>query len=425
MNSNNQIGLGMNIFRLMVYNPNRVKISRQMKIKIMSDNNLFITFHITGNTPKLKKLLGPLTKTHLKVPPDKTKGFYWYNMPTYRSDPKMFYPVLYVGFLSSKDRMLFFQNLDMPNPQKRYVHYPHKILTKSDIQHYKITYTINPRYPVYIISKGRWKSRSTSKALEEMGTPYKIVVEPQEFEQYASVINPKKILVLTKKFLGLNQGSIPARNFVWAHAVASGAKKHWILDDNLRAFRRWNLNFKWKIKSGVLFKLIEDYVGRFSNIKQSGMNYGMFVPARQTSNPITFNTRIYSCILIDHSLDKILKQRWRGRFNEDTDLSLRILKAGYATALFNAFLCDKPGTLSTPGGNTDTIYKGGQTSAIRAKAQSLVNQHPDVTKIVKRYKRGVHHEVNYKPFRKNKLGYKNPRVKKKSNNFNMVLVRNA
>ena len=55
---------------------------------------------------------------------------------------------------------------------------------------------MNPKYPVYVISKGRWESRLTSKALERMKVPYHIVVEPQEFDNYASVIDKQKILTL-------------------------------------------------------------------------------------------------------------------------------------------------------------------------------------------------------------------------------------
>jgi len=71
---------------------------------------------------------------------------------------------------------------------------------------------MNPKYPVYIVSKGRWKRRQTSKTLEYMNVPYHIVIEPQEYDNYASVINPKKILVLP--FSNLGQGSIPARNCI-------------------------------------------------------------------------------------------------------------------------------------------------------------------------------------------------------------------
>ena len=40
---------------------------------------------------------------------------------------------------------------------------------------------MNPKYPLYIVSKGRADSRLTSKALEEMKGPYFIVIEEQEY----------------------------------------------------------------------------------------------------------------------------------------------------------------------------------------------------------------------------------------------------
>ncbi len=87
---------------------------------------------------------------------------------------------------------------------------------------------IQPRYPIFVISKGRWESRLTSKSLEEMGVDYRIVIEPQEYDQYAAVINPKKILKLP--FSNLGKGSIPARNWVWEFAKNEGHERHWILN---------------------------------------------------------------------------------------------------------------------------------------------------------------------------------------------------
>jgi hypothetical protein len=67
-----------------------------------------------------------------------------------------------------------------------------EIVTLSDKRYIVSNQIINPCYPIYIISKGRWESRLTSKALEKMQVPYHIVVEPQEYDNYASVIDPKK-----------------------------------------------------------------------------------------------------------------------------------------------------------------------------------------------------------------------------------------
>jgi hypothetical protein len=115
-------------------------------------------------------------------------------------------------------------------------------------------------------------------------------------------------------------------------------------------------------------------------------------------NAVIFNTRIYSCILVNNAIP----YRWRGRYNEDTDLSLRALKDGWCTIEFNAFLADKQGTLSMKGGNTDELYQG--DGRLRM-AQSLQAQHPDVTKIVWKWGRWQH-QVDYRPFKRNKLRLK-------------------
>lgn len=260
---------------------------------------------------------------------------------------------------------------------------------------------MQPRYPVYIISKGRADTRLTSISLEEMVVPYHIVIEPQEYEAYAAVIDPRKILILP--FSNLGQGSIPARNWVWEHALTRGAARHWILDDNIRGFSRLLRNKKIYCLDGTPFAVIEDFVDRYENFALAGMNYMMFAPAnKRKAYPFTLNTRIYSCILIQNSLPL----RWRGRYNEDTDLSLRVLKAGLCTVLFHVFLCGKQATMSMRGGNTEDLYKLTATEDGRFNmAKSLVLQHPDVTVIKRRWGRWQHY-VDYRPFAKNR-----PRLK--------------
>jgi hypothetical protein len=406
-----------------IYNPRNVNVTINEKKNIIK-NKQYIVFHLTGDTDKLKKMLNNKIITFKETNRDLTKNLYWYNMPEYKQDPKLNYPMAFICYLNEKDKNKMYSFLNIPlNYSLRYVHYPKPIKPNTQRFKYEITKKINPKYPVYIISKGRWKTRKTSLALEAMDCPYKIVVEPQEYNNYAQVINPKKILILPKQYLNKNKGGIPARNFVWEHAKKNGASKHWILDDNLNGFYRWNMSAKFKINSGVVFKLVEDYVSRFKNIYQAGLQYTMFHPARQGHNVVSLNTRIYSCILIDHRCDNILNERWRGKYNEDTDLSLRILKKGKCTVLFNIFMCNKPATLTTAGGNTESIYASGSKEALLKKAESLRKQHPDVTKIVKRYNRGVHHEVNYEDFKKNDPGYLNKKIYKGMNEYNMKLVK--
>lgn len=260
---------------------------------------------------------------------------------------------------------------------------------------------LNPRYPVYIISKGRWQNRLTSKALEALAIPYRIVIEPQEFDQYAAVIDPAKILVLP--FSNLGQGGIPARNWVWEHAVHEGHKRHWIMDDNiLKFYTLWCHRVK-PLTDGSLFAQCETFVDRYANIALAGPHYWQFAGRKRldepADQPFLLNSRIYSCLLILNSLPF----RWRGRYNEDTDLSLRCLKAGWCTVLFYALLQNKRATMTTKGGNTDELYRQDAHFDGRLEmAKSLVVQHPDVTKITRKWGRWQHH-VDYRPFRSNKL----------------------
>jgi len=279
---------------------------------------------------------------------------------------------------------------------------------------------MNPKYPVYIISKGRWALRPTSKALEKMNVPYHIVVEPQEYDNYAKVIDPKKILTLP--FSNLGQGSIPARNWVWEHSISIGAKSHWIIDDNIYRFLRLNNNLRIVVKSGATFKALEDFVDRYENVALAGMNYDTFVPRKIKCPPFKLNTRIYSCILIRNDVP----YRWRGRYNEDTDLSIRALKDGWCTILFNAFIAKKMQTMLLKGGNTDELYAGTNQGDLgkdgRYKmAKSLQEQHPDIVKIVWKWKRWQH-QVDYSKFKENKLIEKKELIIPEGiNNYGMVL----
>lgn len=275
---------------------------------------------------------------------------------------------------------------------------------------------MNPKYPVYVISKGRWESRLTSKALEAIGVPYRIVIEPQELANYAAVIDRKKILVLP--FSNLGQGSIPARNWVWEHSIAEGHGRHWILDDNIRRFYRAHANKKYRMTDGSGFRAIEEFSDRYMNLHIAGMQYRFFSPSKNAAPPIIFNTRIYSCILLSNEIS----HRWRGRYNEDTDLSLRILKNGDCSALFLAFLCEKMATMTMKGGNMETLYKqDAQFDGRLEMAKSLQQQHPDVCRIIRKWGRWQHH-VDYRPFKGNKLIRKpGVEIPKGVDNFGMVL----
>lgn len=283
-----------------------------------------------------------------------------------------------------------------------------------------------PSYPIYIVSKGRWKNRLTSKALDAMGLPYKIVVEQDQLPMYQAEVGADRCLVLPQRYLNeydtcddlgdsKSKGPGAARNFVWDHATELGSKRHWVMDDNLDAFHRLNRNIKRESDTPAIFAAMEDFVDRYENVPVAGPNYYSFVKASDGVPAFVANTRIYSCLLIQNDAP----YRWRGRYNEDTDLSLRVLKDGLCTIQFNAFLQGKVTTQRMKGGNTDEFYA---LEGTKAKSQMLADLHPDVAEVVWRFNRW-HHHVNYKPFNRNRLiKRKDVIVSEKVNNYGMELV---
>jgi len=286
---------------------------------------------------------------------------------------------------------------------------------------------MNPEFPLYIVSKGRWDIRQTVKTLERMEVPFYIIIEGEEYDKYAKVIHSDKILVPPQKYkdeydtcdlLGDQKSKGPgsARNFAWDHSIECGFDWHWVMDDNICNFYRINRNKYIVCADGTPFKVMEDFCLRYTSVAMAGPNYFMFVPRKSKVPPFTLNTRIYSCNLIRNDTP----YRWRGRYNEDTDLSLRMLKDGWCTIQFNAFTQHKAPTQTVKGGNTEQFYNKEGTLP-KSKMQVLL--HPDVSKLVWRFNRW-HHLVNYKPFKKNALVKRTDvEIKKGVDNYGMKLIK--
>ena len=272
---------------------------------------------------------------------------------------------------------------------------------------------MNPKYPIYIPSKNRAESRLTSRDLEKIKVPYYIVIEPHEYDKYSAVIDSKKILQLPWSKPDSSTELVKARNWIKQHSISIGAEKHWQIDDNITEFLRTNRNLQIRVGSGTIFRASEDFTDRYENVAISGFNYFMFVNRKQKVPPYYLNTRVYSISLINNKIP----HEWRGIYNDDTDICIRVLKDGWCTILFNAFLGLKKTTMSVAGGNTDIYQDDGRLKM----AQSLVEQHPDVAKISYKFSH-VQHHVDYSKFKRNKL-IKKPglEIPEGINNYGMIL----
>jgi len=301
-----------------------------------------------------------------------------------------------------------------------------------------------PQYPMYIISKNRAYYGTTYKAFDKLKIKYYVVVEKNEYASYKHKIEKKgfgKVLILDEKFkedydvfsdLGQKgdekiTGPGAARNFCWEHSIKNGFKWHWVFDDNVDSFYRLNKNRRITVSDGTIFRVMEIFSDRYENVAIAGPNYLSYAPDRKALAPYILNWRVYSMLLIRNDIP----YRWRGRYNEDTDLSIRALNDGWVTIQFNAFLGNKATTQTMKGGNTSEFYhkegkidkasfyaKGGTYN----KSKMLVDMHPNICKMIMAYGRW-HHKCDYSGF-KTKLKLKPGIVINKGiNNYGMKLIR--
>ncbi len=254
-------------------------------------------------------------------------------------------------------------------------------------------------------------------SLDRIGLPYTVFIEPQEFDEYAAVIDPERLHVLPHS----NGGLVVTRNYIWDYAQAIGTPRFWTIDDNIVDFWRWNRNKKQKVRSGAILAAIEDFVERYENIPIAGMQYFMFIRQKYLDKPIRFNVRVYSNMLIQTDACDPSGRPYRneGFYNDDTDLCLRVLKDGFCTILFNAFLIEKSVTMTVKGGMTPHYQDNGRYKM----AEELRRKHPDVVKITRKWGRWQH-QVNYRPFKGNKLIRKEGvEIPQGVNNYGMKLVK--
>ena len=406
----------------------------------------------TSNRKKVEEILnntiisGPFWDYTLKYKLDETYNNYndlvdddYFNMPEFKwsdylKDDRC---VIDVDLNNEHEKEIFFKAFDHKPTVLSYIHYEVDEHPLKDYE-YEFTEKILPKYPIYVITKGRWEKTLTIDTLEEMGIDFNICVEPDEYDNYIS--NPKvdknKVIKLPENFSERKQGGIPVRNFVWQHSVDNGHKKHWIIDDNIDGFYRWNENVQKRVKDGVVFRIMEDYSDMWENLGLTSCQYVSFVPAVDRGRgAVIRNTRTYSCILINTELlDKRLEERWRGTYNEDTDLTLRVLDTGdLCTANFNAILSGKQTTGTMKGGNTTTIYEFGEDkqenakfTGLQKKFDELKENWGDIVKFTnKRHRDGrPHHHISYtRIFTQPLILKEGIKREPKVNNYNMKLVK--
>ena len=255
--------------------------------------------------------------------------------------------------------------------------------------------------PIFIPSRGRADITGAAAMLDKIGCPdYRIIVEQDEKAAYTNRWGSERVLVLPVEFQqaydpldGHGQkyslGSGPSRNYAWHLAKEMGTPWHWLIDDNVTQVYRYGMDGVTVVSRGPeWFRDLEKYITQWVNVGMGGPQAESFVAHRhQNTRRAVKNTRIYSFNLIRTDMPF----RWRGRWNEDTILSLDMLTRGWATILCYHYLMKKPESRRVKGGNTDELYKHGTGP----KSRLLAAAYPKYVDVRYRFGR-IHHFVNYK-----------------------------
>lgn len=256
-------------------------------------------------------------------------------------------------------------------------------------------------FPVYIPTRGRAERQMTATALIKLGISPYLVVEAAEEAAYTAANPDCKVIVWPQRLmdeyektpeLDPHPTTGAAHNYAWEHSRDMGYSHHWIMDDNIRSFYIRSNGRRAIITDAKALRFQEEFIQKFKNLAGISLALAQFMKGKT----FALNTRLYCAVLYRNDLDKS-GIKWRRGLNDDTIVSLDILKTGYWCTLENrAIGISKLGTSRKgrlEGGMTDFYSQGGFIK----KSAELVRLYPDCTKTVVRFNR-IHHVVDFSSF---------------------------
>lgn len=258
------------------------------------------------------------------------------------------------------------------------------------------------QFPFYIPTRGRPDRQLTAGRLLTIGITPTLVVEDAEYDAYVAANPACNIEVWPSSYmddyertpeLDPHPTTGAAHNFAWDHSRAAGFTHHWILDDNIRTFWHRSDQGRYSGKpTAKHFRWHESLMLRYRNLAGFSLGQGMTFGDK----PFRLNTRLYCAVLYRNDLNEY-GIKWRRGLNDDTIVSLDILKTHYWCTAESHMLgiqklpTSRKGRL--PGGMTDFYANGG----FARKAAEAARIHPDCVRIVERFGR-IHHHISYSQF---------------------------
>ena len=213
-----------------------------------------------------------------------------------------------------------------------------------------------PKYPICVLSfKRANECGRTHKTLTEMKVHHKLFVEPSQEQDYRNWFDDSycELVVCPEDFSKQTMGSTPVRNYILDYGLERGFDRVWMLDDNIKGYKRLYQGVKNEVVSSVVFTHIEDYISGYDNVGGVSHNFNPFVNEGDRRACIVTNGKCYSSMLLKTDPEV----RFRYKHQEDNLISMEYIHRGYTNLCFNSIVYDKHTSGTDKGGNKEGVYK--------------------------------------------------------------------
>lgn len=199
------------------------------------------------------------------------------------------------------------------------------------------------KYHIYIPSKGRASHCITAMVLQKADLDFTIMVEPQDYKEYAKYYPAVNLHKLKKN----DQGLPYSRNSILKLSRSKGEFGHWQMDDDIRKFMVRKNAKNVMVEPSTSICEVERIFDSYDGLGVIAHRYTSFAFAQTTD--FTFNNNPCSSILLRNDLDA----KWNKGTVDDADFALQVLAAGWSTLIANRQLIDTVPHNQQKGGLTD------------------------------------------------------------------------